>query len=218
MGLESNIQDVTARLIAIRDRLDTGPNNAVPADFSDAVFSAVNAGMGLMKQRIFNEGLDAEGVSLGKYTGPRSRLTKAKFAGVREDQFDEKERKKQKRAAGKQIKSDPNAMLTEYEKYRLSRGRQIEYKDLELEGALRRAIITAVGGGQVLIVIANEEQGSIARYQEKQIGNIRAGQNANTGNAEPANIFRLSQEEFDHVLKEGTAAVSQVLKKLISDI
>ena len=220
MAIKSNLTQMIEKLERLKAAVQTGPDNQIPPDFSDAVFSAVNAGMGLMKQRIFNRGEDMEDVTLGEYVGAKTRLTKAKYSSAQDgaDQFDERMRRSQHRAVKRAVKADADAKLTAYQKYRLSRGRQIDYKDLEMEGSLRRAIICATEQGRVIIGIEDEESAKIAGYQEKQIGNIRAGQNANTGTAQPAKIFGLSESEFEHVEKEGQAAINQVIKLMLNDL
>jgi hypothetical protein len=219
MAFESNIAALIAKLEALKVKVQTSSEKEIPPDFSDAIFSAVNAGMGLMKQRIFNEGKDAENTTLGVYTGKKSKVTKGKYSTAAEgaDQFEEKARKKQKAALRKKLKASSDGLYTEYEKYRLSRGRQIKYKDLELEGSLRRSI-ECVKNGKIEVRIQDPEQSKIAGYQEKQIGNIRAGQNANKGTADPAAIFQFSRDEYEQVKKEGAAAIGQVIQKLLNDV
>jgi len=215
MQLKSNIPEIIEKLERVKTVL--GGNGAPPTipDFSDAMLSALNAGMGKMKFRIFNKGLDANNNSLGDYTGNKTRLTKRKFSIAAEDEFEEKDRKKARRNLNRIRKSSLDETYTEYEKYRLSRGRQVEYKDLEVEGSLRRSIETVkVDNSKVVIAITNEETAKIAGYQEQQIGNIRAGQNARTGNAAPARIFEVSESECEQIKAEGNAAISQVIKKL----
>lgn len=56
----SNTDQVLARLAVIRALVASGV-------FSDALVAGLNAGMGVMKRRIFNQSLDAEGGSLGPY-------------------------------------------------------------------------------------------------------------------------------------------------------
>lgn len=225
MRLYSNIPEWLAKLKEVREAVAGTPGGGSGApptvDLSDAMFGALNTGVGLMKRRIFNEGKneDAEGNSLGNYHGGKTRLTKKKLSINSDDADEEKERKKKKRNLNRVRKTDPDGTYTEYEKYRLSRGRQIVKKDLELEGALRRSIETQIerineGGNRVVIVIGSPEQAKIARYQEQQIGNIRAGLNARIGTAEPAKIFTLSKAEYDIVIDEGNRGIGQVIKNL----
>lgn len=214
MSIKSNIPEIIEKLERIKTAL-SGPNGTPPA-ITEAMFTALNAGMGKMKFRIFNKGLDAEGNSLGNYHGNKTRITKKKLSIASDDEFDEKDRKRAKRNLNRLHKADPDATFTEYEKYRLGLGRQIEYKDLEVDGSLRRSIEVVKGdNGKVLIVIRNEEAAKIAGYQEQQIGNIKAGQNAKTGTAEPAKIFAISQEEFDLIKAEGNEAIRQIIQKII---
>jgi hypothetical protein len=218
MELNSNIPEFIKKLEAIKAAVAGG--NGIPTipDFSDAIFAALNTGMGLMKRRIFNKSEDAEGKSLGNYHGNKTRLTKKKFSINAEDPLDasvEKERKKQKRLFNKAVKANPDALYTEYEKFRIGRGRQIERKDLELEGSLRRSIETVtINGAKVVIAITNDEDLKKALNNEKQIGNIRAGLNANTGGAAPAKIFTISEEEFEHVKVEGNRLIGDVIKRI----
>ena len=60
MEYKSNTKEVLARLAIIRAQIAAGV-------FSDALVAGLNAGMGVMKRRIFNQSLDAAGVSLGPY-------------------------------------------------------------------------------------------------------------------------------------------------------
>lgn len=60
MDYNSNTKEVLARLKLIRANIAAGV-------FSDALVAGLNAGMGVMKRRIFNQSLDAQGVSLGIY-------------------------------------------------------------------------------------------------------------------------------------------------------
>lgn len=216
MELKSNIPELIEKIERIKAAL-SGPNGTPPA-ITEAMYTALNAGMGKMKFRIFNKGMDAEGNSLGNYHGNKTRITKKKLSIASDDEFDEKDRKKAKRNLNKLVKNSPDETYTEYEKFRVSKGRQIEFKDLEVEGSLRKSIeVVKLDNSKVVIAITNEETAKIAGYQEQQIGNIRAGLNAKTGTAEPANIFTLSQSEFDHVKAEGNAAIAQVIKKIIDE-
>jgi hypothetical protein len=60
MEYKSNTNEVLARLKLIRANIAAGV-------FSDALVAGLNAGMGAMKRRIFNQSLDALGASLGIY-------------------------------------------------------------------------------------------------------------------------------------------------------
>lgn len=60
MDYESNVKEVLARLKLIRATIASG-------DFSDALVAGLNAGMGVMKRRIFNQSLAADGSTLGPY-------------------------------------------------------------------------------------------------------------------------------------------------------
>lgn len=60
MTYNSNTTEVLARLKLIRATIASGV-------FSDALVAGLNAGMAVMKRRIFNQSLDAAGQSLGPY-------------------------------------------------------------------------------------------------------------------------------------------------------
>lgn len=60
MEYKSNTKAVLARFAMIRANIAAGT-------FSDALVAGLNAGMGVMKRRIFNQSLDAEGNTLGPY-------------------------------------------------------------------------------------------------------------------------------------------------------
>lgn len=60
MEYKSNAKEILARLALIRATIASGA-------FSDALVAGLNAGMGVMKRRIFNQSLDALGNSLGPY-------------------------------------------------------------------------------------------------------------------------------------------------------
>lgn len=60
MEYHSNTKETQARLALIRAQIAAGV-------FSDALVAGLNAGMGVMKRRIFNQSQDADGNSLGPY-------------------------------------------------------------------------------------------------------------------------------------------------------
>lgn len=83
MEYNSNTKEVLARLALIRANIAAGA-------FSDALVAGLNAGMGVMKRRIFNQSLDAEGSSLGPYFSEqyeRDRLRKGRQVGKKDLEF-----------------------------------------------------------------------------------------------------------------------------------
>lgn len=60
MEYSSNVKDVMARLALIRATIASGV-------FSDTLVAGLNAAMGVMKRRIFNQSLAADGTDLGPY-------------------------------------------------------------------------------------------------------------------------------------------------------
>ena len=72
-----------ARLALIRATIATGA-------FSDALVAGLNAGMGVMKRRIFNQSLAADGSSLGPYFSEqyaRDRKRKGRQVGKKDLEF-----------------------------------------------------------------------------------------------------------------------------------
>ncbi|MEO7049880.1 MAG: hypothetical protein ABI091_31540, partial [Ferruginibacter sp.] len=86
------------------------------------------------------------------------------------------------------------------------------------DGVLRRSIETVKSEGKVIIAFTNKEEANIGRYQEQQIANIRAGQNANTGTAEPARIFVLSSSEYDIVKEQGNRLIKDVIQQKFKEL
>lgn len=224
MKIHSNIPDFINKLQRLKAAVAGGNGDNPPVDISDAMLGAINAGMGVMKVRIFNQGRDANGESLGKYSGGKTNLTKNKFSkqkysifgiSVRLDEDEEKQRRKQR----KNVKGSVGEALTEYEKLRLSLGRQIEYKDLQFSDSLFNSIQCVKDNqGRVVVSVVNTEDAKKVKWQEQQIGNIRAGQPANTGTATPVPIFVFSKEEFDEVKIQGNLAISQIIKEKFEEL
>lgn len=206
MEIKSNIKEFIKRLEVMKEKINSNI-------FQDGLFEVINTGMGDMKNRIFNRGEDAENKSLGKYVGGKSKLTKEKYRStrysifglsVRVDKEAERERKKQRKNSKAYLGQD----LTSYEKFRISKGRQIEYKDLELEGDLRRSIqCIKSDDGKIVIIITNEKDANKAHWQEEQIQKIR-------GSVETVKIFAFSEKEFETIKNEGNAHIDQILKKI----
>lgn len=164
-------------------------------DYGEALLVGVNAGMGLMKNRIFNQGQDKFGVSLGKYVGKKT--------GVKAGN------KIRKLRIAKELNFDDG--LTDYEKERLRDGRQIGYKDLELTGDLRRGVVIGQESNvRVICWIPNDFLFTIAKYQEEQIASIR-------GDADPAQIFALSDDEKKAVEENTKEAIKQIYDRIFNN-
>ena len=211
MKLYTNIPEVLRQLELLKAAASASSSGE--GGIQDALVGALNSGRALMKRRIFNNSEDAAGKPLGDYHGSKTRLTKKKFSQKREDDEEEKGRRKVKRNFNRAIKDDADGTYTEYEKVRLGAGRQINKKDLQMSGSTASSIeVVKVEGNKVVVQITNTENAKIARYQEQQIGNIRAGQHATKGKAEPAKIFVFSQAEFDAVDEQGKRLITEVIK------
>ena len=201
MTITSNIPDLIKQLETLKEQ-------SANIDFSSALAAGVNAAMGEMKYRIFNLGLDKDKQSLGTYTGKQTRITSRKFTGVNDDIFDSETRRllgKKKKRLQKNIEFfDADIGYSEYEKERLSEGRQIRYKDLEFHGVLRRSIVVAViSANKVSCIINNDTENNIAGYQEDQIGRIRG-----TGKA---SIFGINNDEQITLRTVGNDAIKQII-------
>lgn len=165
--------------------------------FGDALVAAVNTGSGLMQQRIFTANVDVNGDGFGEYIGKRIIAKRIKSAN---------------RTADKRNKAIAGESLTPYQIKRASKGRQILKKDLEMTGALRRAIETQVEGEHSAILqFSNLEAAKIAHGQENQITNIRLGAKATTKGA-GIKIFKLNQEEKEEVISQGVELIKEILQ------
>ena len=84
MEYKSNSKELLVRLKLIRANIAAG-------FFSDALVAGLNAGMGLMKRRIFNQSLDAKGESLAQYVSKgykRKRELHGRQVSVKDLEFD----------------------------------------------------------------------------------------------------------------------------------
>ena len=84
MEYKSNSKELLVRLKLIRANIATGV-------FSDALAAGLNAGMGLMKRRIFNQSLAADGSTLGGYESEdysRKRQRSGRQVGRKDLEFD----------------------------------------------------------------------------------------------------------------------------------
>jgi|GEM_PF-3837499 len=211
MNITSNIREKIQKLESI-----AASGNF---DATEALKAGVNAARGLMQSRIFNNGKDANGESLGRYIGRTSLTTSKKFTSTREDVFDSETKRLLKAKRRRLIKHSQFAdalAYTPYEKERLSEGRQIAYKDLEFHGSLRRAIVTANNGtNKVVCIIDNPEEKKIAEYQEVQIANIRSN-GFGKGSAGRVNIFGLSDNERDELKRVTNTALKEMYDRILN--
>ena len=84
MEYKSNSKELLVRLKLIRANIAAGV-------FSDALAAGLNAGMGLMKRRIFNQSLAADGSTLGGYESEdysRKRQRSGRQVGRKDLEFD----------------------------------------------------------------------------------------------------------------------------------
>lgn len=165
MELKSNLEDIIKKLQQVAKRAEA-------LDFSEPLVAGLNAAMGRMKFRIFNSGQDSKGVSFGKYIGKKTRATNRKFKAKK---YGNKENEKGKAKKRKRLDKNKEAdtLYTEYEKKRLAFGRQVNFKDLEFTGGLRRGIVVAkISDTKAAVMIPNEQLYKIAKYQSEQISKI----------------------------------------------
>jgi hypothetical protein len=203
--------EVTSNLEEIIKRFERVAQEALTINVSDALIAGINASAKQMDHRIFNTGKDKNNESLGKYVGKKSKLTSRKFTFQNDEVPGDINLKKKLKAARKTIHKNAAASgeesFSEYEKLRLSKGRQIGYKDLEFFGSLRRAIITAnEGNDKAVCSINNEFEALIAEYQEKQIGKIRGG--------DRVPIFGVNQTEIDTCVETTNGVLKQIYDNL----
>lgn len=179
-GLNSNIGDLIEKFKAMKTQLQT-------VDLSDALVVGVNAAKAAMQFRIFSKGLDAGGTSIGSYAGPKKKQPKERFEG-RDVDF---------------LFGDVGEIkLSDYEKKRVAKGRQIRYKDLEFTGALRRGMVI-IKESSVLVVcsIPNEKLYNIAKWQEEHIH---------------ASIFSLSDSERELMRTNIMEIVNQIYDRILN--
>jgi hypothetical protein len=171
-GFNSNIDELIERFKVLKDKADS-------LDLSEALVAGVTAARGSMTFRIFNQGQDIGGVSLGSYRGKKKRASKKQFQGRNTDFL---------------FGNPATLKLSPYEKKRLAKGRQIRYKDLEFTGTLRRGIVVIQETDRrVVCAIPSEDLLLIAKGQEEQTN---------------AEIFGLSDEEKE-VLREHVIEISK---------
>ncbi len=175
-------------------------------NFGDALASAVNTGSGLMQQRIFTQNKDVDGQSFGAYVG-KKKSRRLQDREVFRALFSTDSKTDRKR-----IKANANEDLTSYQRKRVNRGRQINKKDLELEGSLRRAIETQIADEKAAILNFNNDLAAkIAKGQEAQITNIRNGRSGTT-KGEGIKIFALNASEKEQVVEQGAELIKEILK------
>lgn len=186
--VNTNIDEIISKFKKVAE-------NAESIDYSEALLVGANAAMGQMKFRIFNEGLDNQLVSFGKYTGKKKGLRSKNAVKISKMRIAEA--------------LDVDDGLTDYEKKRLRHGRQVDFKDLEFDGDLRRGIVDGkVSNIKVICWIPNDEEFKIAKYQEAQIGKIRG---------ETVVIFSLTEDERLLVVDNTKEALKQIYDRLFSN-
>lgn len=174
--------------------------------FGDALIGAVNTGNGLMQQRIFTQNEDVEGNDFGKYIGKKQTSKQADRQTFRA-LFGTESKTDRKR-----IKASAELELTSYQRKRAHKGRQINKKDLEFSGGLRRAIETQLENDKTAILEFNNDQAvKVAKGQEAQITNIRNGGRGSVKGT-GVKIFALNQTEKETVIEQGAELIKQILK------
>lgn len=177
--------------------------------FADELVSAINAGNGLMQQRVFTENKDIAGNGFGQYIGKKKGRA-AQDRDVFKALFSTTSKTDKKR-----IKANANEDLTSYQRKRANKGRQIAHKDLEFTGGLRRAIETQVGekDGNMAAVLnfSTIEIAKIAHGQENQITNIRAGLKGTT-KGKGIKIFSFNTSEKEIINEHALDGIAKILK------
>jgi hypothetical protein len=185
------------------DKVNRLKENFENGRFGDVLLGALNTGNGLMQDRIFAGNKDVKGNDFGKYVGKKKRLSdKAQLTAL----FNTKGKK-----AKEKIRNEAILELTSYQRKRLSKGRQVDKKDLEFTGELRRSIETRADEKSAVLEFSNDESALIARGQENQITNIRNSQSGST-KGDGIRIFNLSEDERTEIVEQGQELINQILK------
>lgn len=179
------------------NKIDKIKENFENGRFGDVLVSSLNTGNALMQQRIFQANKDIQGNSFGGYIG-KKRKARLQVSS------NKTQNKRNKSVAGQE--------LTPYQRKRALKGRQISHKDLEFTGGLRRAIETKIENEHAAVIEFNNDLAAIiAKGQEAQISNIRAGQKGTTSGI-GAKIFTLDAAEKEKVIEQGRELINQILK------
>lgn len=204
MQITSNIEELIAKFTRLATAAQT-------LDVSAALTIGVNSARTMMLNRIHNQGLDAELRSLGKYTGGKTRITNRKYNSYDDGVEDANVRKLSKKKLTRLKKNAEDTgeeQFSEYEKERLSKGRQIAQKDMEFSGETRRALKTQSTENGVYAGFDNTKNANIAQYQEEQIGKIRG--------TKRVKIWALADNERAVMKKETNAALNQLYVSLFN--
>lgn len=197
-----DITILTKKIEGIKQAFDNG-------DFANALVTALNTGNGLMRERVVTGNKDIEGNSFGEYIGKKKSRT-LQDREVLRALFSTTSRTDRKR-----IKANAAADLTSYQRKRVNKGRQINHKDLEFTGGLRKSIETQAaekdGDHAAVLSFSTLEMALIAHGQENQITNIRNGQPGTTKGA-GVKIFSFNTSEREQVVEQGVLLIKQILK------
>ena len=189
----------------LEDRIAELRQKTGGAVLGDVLISALNTGNGLMQARVFRGNQDIEGNSFGDYIGAKKALTegqKAKLLSSTNSKTDLK-----------RIKRNLEIELTSYQRKRVNKGRQIDHKDLEFSGGLRKAIEVQIESEKVgVLTFNNDDAALIARGQENQITNIRNGGKGYV-QGDGTKIFALNENEKDQVIEQVHLLISEFIKK-----
>lgn len=156
---------------------------------------------GLMKQRIFNNGKASNGSQIGQYSTKDMLIGASSFANKTNANSVLGSKKKRKGLDWVTVKGRRLAVLNGgYRHLRRLQGFQTGYVDLEINGDLRRSIVTgkSVTGGNALGFF-NDEQRIIGESQEKRF---------------KKDIFALSPQELKAMDKAFVREVDKILSSL----
>lgn len=199
MSVKTNLPELVEKFKKIAEQ-------GTAVDYSAALLVGVNAAMGEMKFRIFNNGQDVDGVLFGAYVGKKRNVKN--FKSINLDGDDVYVRKSLLKEQ-KRVRKVGDQELSEYEIKRVKAGRQVKYKDLEFIGDLRRGIVTDKQTDvKVVCYIPNDDLKLIAKGQEQQIGRLRGG--------EDAIIFQLSADEAQLLKDNVKQALIQLYDRILN--
>lgn len=186
-----DVSILSKKIQGLKDAFEQG-------SFGDALVGALNTGNGLLQQRVFTQNTDVEGQGFGIYIGKKRKVPLVISTN---------------RTQNKRNKNIAGLSLTSYQRKRAAKGRQIAKKDLEFSGGLRRAIETQIADEKSAVLQFNNDQAAkIAKGQEQQITNIRAGRKGLVKGEGAVKIFTLNQSEKETVIEQGAELIKQILK------
>lgn len=158
MEYNSNTKELLARIALIRATIASGV-------FSDVLVAGLNAGMGLMKRRIFNQSLDALGNSLGPYFSEsyaRERRREGRQTGRKDLEFEGTLRRSIEVVAVDNTKAE--IRITNTETAEIARKQEVQIYNL-----LNGGEFDDVGAGKVPIFELSQDEEDVVRTTTREL-------------------------------------------------